>query len=401
MVYRFGACLLDTQQHRLQRAGQSMWLRSKVLQVLLYLLEHRDRTVLKQELCEQVWPQQFISDATLESTVRATRRAIGDSGRAQQIIRTVYGYGYRFIMPVEVGAEVSSDAADTALRSLPVSMSAPSLDDDLNTPLGPRMPLSPGGGDDRGATGIRDEGGLTPQPAAPLLHPTTQRASEPALTAPAHPPVTPPSETDGAPATLGDPVGPPPVWEQKSVAVLAIECTFPAAPQGQLATDEPGTAARHWEETLMAKVQGFGGVVVQRSPSLLLVAFGMPQTLEQSSLRAVQAALTLQTLVSEGVEGVPCPELRQAIHRGQLLVEVSASDAPARLLPRGEVMALPVRLFRACRGGGDSGDGGGGAPGRGLVCVPAPCGATGDWDHPGDRSQTAALSAAPAWTAAA
>ena len=135
MVYRFGDCSLNTQQHRLQRAGQPMRLRSKVLQVLLYLLQHRDRTVLKQELCEQVWPQQFISDATLESTVRAVRRAIGDTGRAQQMIRTVYGYGYRFIMTVEVWSEVSSDASGVAMRFLPGSVSAPSPDNDLNTPV--------------------------------------------------------------------------------------------------------------------------------------------------------------------------------------------------------------------------------------------------------------------------
>ena len=92
----------------------------------------------------------------------------------------------------------------------------------------------------------------------------------------------------------------------------------------------------------MAKVQGFGGVLLQRSPSLLLVAFGMPQTLEQfPRARAVQAALTLQTLVAEGSDGEPCPELRQAVHWGQLLVDVSASDPSARLLSLGEVLALP------------------------------------------------------------
>jgi DNA-binding winged helix-turn-helix (wHTH) protein len=125
MVYRFGECLLDTQQHRLQRAGQPLWVRAKVWQVLLYLLEHRERTVLKQELCEQVWPQQFISEATLESTVRAARRAIGDSGHAQQMIRTVYGYGYRFIMTVEEGSDLSSQAAVAATLPPPSSVSAP------------------------------------------------------------------------------------------------------------------------------------------------------------------------------------------------------------------------------------------------------------------------------------
>jgi DNA-binding response OmpR family regulator len=50
MVYRFGECTLDTQRHRLQRAGQPVRLRAKAFQVLCYLLEHRDRTVLKAEL---------------------------------------------------------------------------------------------------------------------------------------------------------------------------------------------------------------------------------------------------------------------------------------------------------------------------------------------------------------
>ena len=82
MVYRFGDYTLDPRRHRLQRAGQPVRLRPKAFQILQYLLEHRDRTVLKQELYEHVWPQAFVSEATLESTVRAVRRAVGDSGRA-------------------------------------------------------------------------------------------------------------------------------------------------------------------------------------------------------------------------------------------------------------------------------------------------------------------------------
>ena len=178
MVYRFGACLLDTQQHRLQRAGQSMRLRSKVLQVLLYLLEHRDRTVLKQELCEQVWPQQFISDATLESTVRAARQAIGDSGRAQQLIRTVYGYGYRFVAAVEVGSDRHPDVATAAMQSLPGSVSAPAPDVAPTTPLVPCTPIPPGDDDGPRATGMRDDGGLTPQPTDRLFRTDPQRARE-------------------------------------------------------------------------------------------------------------------------------------------------------------------------------------------------------------------------------
>ena len=65
MVYVFDDCELDTQRIALRRAGQTLSLRPKVFQALVYLLTHRERVVDKQELCAQVWPAQFISDATL------------------------------------------------------------------------------------------------------------------------------------------------------------------------------------------------------------------------------------------------------------------------------------------------------------------------------------------------
>ena len=65
MLYVFGECVLDTQRHELCRAGRVSRLRHKVCQVLVYLLAHADRVVSKQELCEQVWPQQRISEAAL------------------------------------------------------------------------------------------------------------------------------------------------------------------------------------------------------------------------------------------------------------------------------------------------------------------------------------------------
>ena len=103
MLYTFGACVLDTQLYVLSRAGQPVKLRPKAFAVLVYLVEHHDRVVSKDELCAQVWPNQFISDATLGSTVRAVRQAIGDTGEAQQLIQTVHGYGYRCIASVTVG----------------------------------------------------------------------------------------------------------------------------------------------------------------------------------------------------------------------------------------------------------------------------------------------------------
>src|SRR5262252_6965217 len=110
MVYRFGDCELNTRLHVLHRAGQFVQLRPKAWHVLTHLLEHRDRVVTKQELCERVWSNQFISDATLESTLRTVRQLLGDSGRTKRFIQTIYGSGYRFTAPVEIDPDNEAQA---------------------------------------------------------------------------------------------------------------------------------------------------------------------------------------------------------------------------------------------------------------------------------------------------
>src|SRR5262245_35712838 len=124
MIYAFGSCELDTDLYVLRRADQVVQLSPKVFQVLLYLLEHRDRVIDKDELCEQVWPEQFIADATLESTLRAVRQAVGDSGHAQGVIRTLRGYGYRFVAPIiepmarRADAEAQTESAPPSAGAL-------------------------------------------------------------------------------------------------------------------------------------------------------------------------------------------------------------------------------------------------------------------------------------------
>jgi predicted ATPase/class 3 adenylate cyclase len=87
--------------------------------VLAYLIAHRDRVITKDELIERLWPTQCVSDATVHQHVTAARKAIGDSGQQQCIIKTLRSRGYRFIAPVEVrddealgrGRPVASEAA--------------------------------------------------------------------------------------------------------------------------------------------------------------------------------------------------------------------------------------------------------------------------------------------------
>jgi len=167
-----------------------------------------------------------------------------------------------------------------------------------------------------------------------------------------------------------DAVMPAPAWEQKPVAVLALEVTWPAAVEPDALHYEPWTIHARWEHTVLEKVQGFGGVVLQRGPSLLLVAFGLPRTLEQLPHRAVQTALGIRQLTAAGPptgEREPRPTVRQAVHWGQVLVDTGASDPTARVLPIAETLAAAGALARAGGARGDSRVHARATPRRGLV----------------------------------
>lgn len=109
MRYVFGDYTLDTWQYALRRAGVPIPLRPKVFHLLAYLLAHRDRVVPRQELCEYLWPKQFVSDAALDACLAQARRAVGDSGRSQCVIQTRHSYGYRFVAAVEVHDDPAGD----------------------------------------------------------------------------------------------------------------------------------------------------------------------------------------------------------------------------------------------------------------------------------------------------
>ena len=112
-VYQFADVTVDLDRFELQRAGVPQHVEPQVLEVLAYLIRHRDRLVTKQELMDQVWHDRFISDSAITSRIKAARRATGDDGERQNVIRTVHGRGYRFV--AEVAQPVSRpEPAETA-----------------------------------------------------------------------------------------------------------------------------------------------------------------------------------------------------------------------------------------------------------------------------------------------
>jgi predicted ATPase/DNA-binding winged helix-turn-helix (wHTH) protein len=102
MRYVFDGGTLDTDAVQLVVRGRPTPVEPQVFDVLVALLERRDRVVTKNELLDAVWQHRFVTDSALSSRIKTARQAIGDDGRAQRLIRTVHGRGYQFVGDVRV-----------------------------------------------------------------------------------------------------------------------------------------------------------------------------------------------------------------------------------------------------------------------------------------------------------
>ncbi|HEX6257398.1 MAG TPA: AAA family ATPase [Euzebyales bacterium] len=109
MRYVFGDCEVDTSTREVRRSGEPQRVEPQVFDVLVHLIDHRDRAVSKEELLDGVWGDRFVSESTLTSRIKSARRAVGDDGREQSVIRTVRGHGYRFVGDLRVTTAVAED----------------------------------------------------------------------------------------------------------------------------------------------------------------------------------------------------------------------------------------------------------------------------------------------------
>jgi TolB-like protein/DNA-binding winged helix-turn-helix (wHTH) protein len=101
-ILRFSDYELDFARRELRRGRTPVELPPTPLRVLLYLAEHRDRTVPRQELLDAVWPGVVVGDEVVTRALSEVRRAVGDQGDAQRVIRTLKGLGIRFVAEVAV-----------------------------------------------------------------------------------------------------------------------------------------------------------------------------------------------------------------------------------------------------------------------------------------------------------
>ena len=132
MRFLFAGYTLDTDRRELRRSGDAIAVEPQVFDLLVYLVDNRDRVVSKDDLIASVWCGRIVSDSTLTSRINAARQAVGDTGQAQKLIRTIARKGFRFVG--DVRAQANAD------RSSPAGASP---DQAAATPPAPPLPDRP------------------------------------------------------------------------------------------------------------------------------------------------------------------------------------------------------------------------------------------------------------------
>jgi len=97
LIFEFDGGELDLDRYQLRRDGHVEPVEPQVFDLLAVLLRERHRVMSKEELFDTVWGNRFVTESALTSRVKAARRAIGDDGRGQRLIRTAHGRGYQFV----------------------------------------------------------------------------------------------------------------------------------------------------------------------------------------------------------------------------------------------------------------------------------------------------------------
>jgi DNA-binding winged helix-turn-helix (wHTH) protein len=93
----FGDFALDTDRRELRRGAALIAMEPQVFDLLIYLVQNRERVVSKDDLIASVWQGRIVSESTLSSRITAVRKAVGDSGKEQNLIRTAARKGIRFV----------------------------------------------------------------------------------------------------------------------------------------------------------------------------------------------------------------------------------------------------------------------------------------------------------------
>ena len=322
MLYVFDGYELDTARQELRQAGVPVLLAPKVHQVLVYLIQHRDRVVFKQELLEQLWPDTYVDDSAVKRCIMAARRAIGDQSNAPQRIKTLRGQGYRFIAAVRMQDHTSSNAV-APITDFRLPQTAAPAGQEVNGSARPGV------------------GGAAP---APLTCPYCgQDVQLPAVfcrmcgqrlgvVQPLDPVSPLPPASPQQPSLPQPPAQHTPTGERKLVTVLC--CTVVNAPTlvEALGLDAAHSLMQSLYSMALDEVQRYDGTLQHVTSNSFLVLFGAPVAQEDHARRAVLAALGLQQRLRQSPpvrQLLPGTDLQvgMALHTGLVALGQVGTDA--------------------------------------------------------------------------
>ena len=115
-IHRFGDFRLVTATRSLHRGDEALTLPAKTFDCIVYLVEHRERAVGRDELIAAVWDKVDVSDGVLGQTILVARRALDDTGREQTMIRTLLRFGYQWVAPTATVEDQATGASASAMR---------------------------------------------------------------------------------------------------------------------------------------------------------------------------------------------------------------------------------------------------------------------------------------------
>jgi adenylate cyclase len=129
--YWFEDFVLDRDRHELRRGSALLPIEAQVFDLLVFLVANHHRVVSKDDLLASVWGGRIVSESTLFSRINAARRAVGDSGDQQRLIRTIIGKGVRFVGEVREQHAPSKPAAPPRLSIAVLPLTNLSSDPEL------------------------------------------------------------------------------------------------------------------------------------------------------------------------------------------------------------------------------------------------------------------------------
>jgi len=135
MVLAFGDHRLDIKRRELRRGTELIDLEPKVFDLLAFLVQNRDRVVSKDDLLREVWGGLIVSESALTTRINAVRRALGDDGTAQRLVRTFNRKGIRFVGEATEISDPAAPAPDGTPAEPPTAADMPSGAREITQPL--------------------------------------------------------------------------------------------------------------------------------------------------------------------------------------------------------------------------------------------------------------------------